>query len=169
MRRLLVPALSLALILGLTAPSHGWWLFHHAHTHRGSYAAQPMAAPMAAPLAVGFQLPGGVNMTLTPDGTILQHLHQAMQNRLGQEPAAPARVTASADVVSTIDRVSAKTTSAADKLDALIQTINKDDSSTKLPPVDRTEAVKSPATPGGGTGTEIGAGLRVIPPQDRPK
>ena len=160
MRRLSVPILSLAVTLCFTAPSHGWWLFHRAHSHRGGYAAQPVAAP----LTVGVQLPGGIGLNLTPDGSILQHLQQAMQNRQGQQPAAPGKVTVSSDVAATIDRIGTKSAMAADKLNALILSINKSDVGAKLDPVGPAEP-KVPAKTSADSGvTPIGGGLAEVIP-----
>jgi hypothetical protein len=159
MRRMLVPVLSLVMLMCLTVPSQGWWLFHHPHGHHvlhGRHVAQPVAVP----LTVGFQLPGGIGINLTPDGSILDRLRQ-------QRPETE-KVTINSDVTGTIDRISTKTTNAADKLDALVQAINSGlDDHSKLEPVERaTQAAKAT---GGGVGENLGGGLVGTPKEKLPK
>src|SRR4051812_49253992 len=100
MRRLVVAAASLFLLALVAAPSDAWWRVHRYHY------AQPVAA--AAPVTLGFTLPGGVGLNVTPDGSLIEKLREALAQRRPDQPT-PGRVTVDSDVVNTISDIDTAT------------------------------------------------------------
>ncbi len=119
MRRAIITAVIAFTLLLLTMPSTAsGWFFHHHKRYLAGYGR-----PVAAPLTLGFQFPWGGQVTTQFD---LQHFLQ--QRREGQTPdtKGPARVTVTEAVAKKIAEIETDVNKGVDKLNALLDTLNKD-------------------------------------------